>query len=55
MSIAAYQKSNGSLSEVNKMSYRQKRNTYHYIAEKKGGRDNGKSKRQSVVWQCPPN
>lgn len=55
MSIVAYQKSNGSLSEVDKVSYRQKRNACHYIAEKKGGRDNGKSKGQSVVWQCPPN
>ena len=50
MSIAAYQKSNVSLSDVDKVSYRQKRNACHYIVEKKGGRDNGKSKGQSVFW-----
>ena len=50
MSIEAYQKSNGSLSEVNKVSYRQKRNACHYITSKKGGRDNGKSEGQSVFW-----
>ena len=41
--------------KIDKMSYRQKRNACHHITAKKGGRDNGKSKGQSVVWQCQTN
>lgn len=50
MSMAAYQKSNGSLSEINKVHYRHKRNARHHMTAKKGGRDNGKSKEQPVFW-----